>query len=243
MFRKDPTECVKKAVYVREKQKKYRKKPPEGPAPQSGPKRNEQQRERDIATAGQLFCKGWSYQAIADHINERNAANGDNYTLTRMTIYKDIKGLLDEWRRDNADTAQTYIYIELQKLDIMERETWKAWEASKTGQSKEKIKRGDNNFKETTKETTAGDPRFLEIMLKIQQRRAKLLGYDAPDRLEVSQIATGKAVEADYTTAIPADILTQLADQIQDAQRAVIPAVTEVQQEPQELQELQELQE
>nr|DAG93024.1 MAG TPA: hypothetical protein [Herelleviridae sp.] len=70
----------------------------------------------------------------------------------------------------------------------MEQQAWEAWEVSKTGKqrTKEKTNRGrpiktdatDGDpeyygYDETTVETSAGNPRFLDLLLNIQQRRAK----------------------------------------------------------------------
>ncbi len=35
-------------------------------------------------------------------------------------------------------------------------------------------------YNETATETSAGNPGFLDLLLNIQQRRAKMLGFDAP---------------------------------------------------------------
>lgn len=51
---------------------------------------------------------------------------------------------------------------------------------------------GDNpeyyGYEETTTETSAGNPRFLDLLLNVQQRRAKMLGFDAPIKVEIPGI-------------------------------------------------------
>ncbi|MFR8207446.1 MAG: hypothetical protein ACLU99_14930 [Alphaproteobacteria bacterium] len=92
-----------------------------------------------------------------------------------------------------------------QVLDKMEQQAWEAWEASKTGKmrTKEKTNRGrpiktdatDGDpeyygYDETTVETSAGNPRFLDLLLNIQQRRAKMLRFDAPVKIGDTRIQT-----------------------------------------------------
>ena len=40
------------------------------------------------------------------------------------------------------------------------------------------------NVEEAT-ETTPGNPKFLDLLLNVQQRRAKMLGLDAPIKIDI----------------------------------------------------------
>ena len=105
---------------------------------------------------------------------------------------------------------------------------------SKTGKLREKnrqnakprkvLEDGDNpeyyGYEETTTETSAGNPRFLDLLLNVQQRRAKMLGFDAPIKVEIPGIEksiNGDAPQYDVS-AIPEDLLFAVADKLQTAQ-------------------------
>jgi len=80
----------------------------------------------------------------------------------------------------------------LATLDEMEREAWEAWERSKKSKIKKKAqtrttaagadgKAGPSSqAAERWEEDQNGDPRWMDILLKIVDRRCKILGIDAP---------------------------------------------------------------
>ena len=75
-------------------------------------------------------------------------------------------------------------------------------------------------YNETATETSAGNPRFLDLLLYIQQRRAKMLGFDAPVKIEIPGYnATTDDDKPKYDVkAIPDDLLFALADKLQSAE-------------------------
>lgn len=48
-----------------------------------------------------------------------------------MRVYKDLKQLLINWKREHEENIDLYITKELSKLDKIEAELWDAWERSK----------------------------------------------------------------------------------------------------------------
>ena len=150
-------------------------------------------------------------------------------------VYYDLQQTLIEWKRERLDNIDDYVTQELRKLDKMEVQAWEAWEASKTGKmrTKEKTNKGrpiktdaeDGDpeyygYNETATETSAGNPRFLDLLLNIQQRRAKMLGFDAPVKIEIPGYnATTDDDKPKYDVkAIPDDLLFALADKLQSAE-------------------------
>lgn len=197
-------------------------------------KRSEEQRIYDIRFCADLFLRGYSYREIADALNRDLSARGMGYTITFQMVYYDLQQCLIEWKRERLDTIDEYVTQELRKLDKMEVELWEAWERSKTGKTREKnrqnakprkvLEDGDNpeyyGYEETTTETSAGDPRFLDLLLNVQQRRAKMLGFDAPIKIEIPGIKesiNGDAPKYDVS-AIPDDLLFAVADKLQTAE-------------------------
>ena len=74
--------------------------------------------------------------------------------------------------------------IELDRIDVVERNAWEGWENSK----RDTVKTGPGKYSETEVTTTSnsGNPRFLEIVIKCIERRCRLLGIDAPIQAEIS---------------------------------------------------------
>ena len=197
-------------------------------------KRTKDQRESDLAFCSNLFLRGYTYREISERLNEGNARRGVGYTITKQMVYWDMQQLLIEWKRERMENIDDYVTQELRKLDKMEVELWEAWERSKTGKLREKnrqnakprkvLEDGDNpeyyGYEETTTETSAGNPRFLDLLLNVQQRRAKMLGFDAPIKVEIPGIEksiNGDAPQYDVS-AIPEDLLFAVADKLQTAE-------------------------
>lgn len=197
-------------------------------------KRTKDQRECDLAFCSNLFLRGYTYREISERLNEENARRGLAYTITKQMVYWDMQQLLIEWKRERMENIDDYVTQELRKLDKMEVELWEAWERSKTGKLREKSRRnakprkvledGDNpeyyGYKEATTETSAGNPRFLDLLLNVQQRRAKMLGFDAPIKVDIPGLSENINSDAPKydVAAIPEDLLFAVADKLQSAE-------------------------
>ena len=197
-------------------------------------KRSEEQRIYDVRFCADLFLRGYSYREIADALNRDLSARGVGYTISFQMVYYDLQQCLIEWKRERLETIDEYVTQELRKLDKMEVELWEAWERSKTGKLREKnrqnakprkvLEDGDNpeyyGYEETTTETSAGNPRFLDLLLNVQQRRAKMLGFDAPVKIEIPGYNAGTDDDKPKydVSAIPDDLLFAVADKLQTAE-------------------------
>lgn len=204
-------------------------------------KRTEEQRAYDIAFCSNLFLRGYTYREIVAALNADLAKRNTGYTISLAMVYYDLQQCLIEWKRERLDNIDKYVTQELRKLDAMEVQAWEAWEASKTGKqrTKEKTNRGrpiktdatDTDpeyygYDETTVETSAGNPRFLDLLLNIQQRRAKMLGFDAPVKIEIPGYNAGTEDDKPKydATVIPKDLLFAVADKLQSAEYAKVMA-------------------
>lgn len=183
-----------------------------------GYRRTPEQRENDLVFCTDLFLRGYSYRQIADLLNQRNAKMGLDYAIIPpMRVYKDLKQLLINWKREHEENIDLYITKELSKLDKIEAELWDAWERSKK-RIVSKIRQ--SGLKTERSETFAGNPRYLDLVLSVQQRRAKLLGLDAPVKVDMPNVnvsVDSNAPKYDISV-IPNDMLFVIADKLQNAE-------------------------
>lgn len=183
-----------------------------------GYRRTPEQRENDLVFCTDLFLKGYSYRQISDLLNKRNAKMGLDYAIVPpMRVYKDLKQLLINWKREHEENIDLYITKELSKLDKIEAELWDAWERSKK-RIVSKIRH--SGLKTERSETFAGNPRYLDLVLSVQQRRAKLLGLDAPVKVDLPNVnvSVDSSSPKYDISVIPNDILFVIADKLQNAE-------------------------
>lgn len=183
-----------------------------------GYRRTPEQRENDLVFCTDLFLKGYSYRQISDLLNKRNAKMGLDYAIVPpMRVYKDLKRLLINWKREHEENIDLYITKELSKLDKIEAELWDAWERSKK-RIVSKIRQ--SGLKTERSETFAGNPRYLDLVLSVQQRRAKLLGLDAPVKVDLPNVnvSVDSSSPKYDISVIPNDMLFVIADKLQNAE-------------------------
>lgn len=187
-------------------------------------KRTSAQLAVDRLFIADLYTKGYTFREISYKLNDNLRSREMGYTVTFQQVWNDIKHLLNEWEKDNRETINQHVQKELKKLDRMEVELWEQWEQSKSGKRKTKIKGGTvvngnvsgGTLDTRTTESTLGNPKFLELLLVLHDRRAKLLGYDAPIR--INNIPTEEQRNKYSVEDVPEDVLLKLADAIQNNQ-------------------------
>lgn len=138
----------------------------------TGVTRKAKAREHDRAELARLYCDGWTLRELAA-----------NFGVSVQTICHDMNVLRARWLEEGKANYSEWINRELITLDKIEVEAWEAWEESKKPQLKT-IKSDLNNSKSAT--TQSGNPKFLEIITNNLARRAKLLGYDAPEKRDIT---------------------------------------------------------
>nr|UWI01400.1 MAG: hypothetical protein [Bacteriophage sp.] len=183
-----------------------------------GYRRTPEQRENDLVFCTDLFLRGYSYRQISDLLNKRNAKMGLDYAIVPpMRVYKDLKQLLINWKREHEENIDLYITKELSKLDKIEAELWDAWERSKK-RIVSKIRQ--SGLKTERSETFAGNPRYLDLVLSVQQRRAKLLGLDSPVKVDLPNVnvSVDSSSPKYDISVIPNDMLFVIADKLQNAE-------------------------
>jgi len=128
------------------------------------------------AQVSDLSLKGYSQTAIAKQLG-----------VTQATVSNDLKALREVWRASKIRDFDLDVSIELERLNLIEREMWEAWERSKKpSQSAVLIGEGVTQPARKTLKNQNGDPRYMMVVLHCHQSRRELLALDPPKRDEPS---------------------------------------------------------
>lgn len=119
--------------------------------------------------------------------------------VSEALIWDDLKQSREFWA-ERVRSLEDQRVEEVARLDQLEREYWEAWEKSGLEKEVETVEEvpmqggiGGSGSLSVSKVTTqktgqVGDPRFLEGVLRVIDRRARLLGLDAPTKVISLQV-------------------------------------------------------
>lgn len=127
--------------------------------------------QRD-ADAARFRAEGWTYQRIANELGFANASGA------RKSVQRALRASV----RDANDTA---VHLELNSLDEMAREAWGVLQRTHVVVSQGRVVELDG----TPLPDDAPVLAAIDRLLKIQERRSKLLGLDVPTKARVEVIA------------------------------------------------------
>lgn len=85
-------------------------------------KRTRFEREADKAIVARMYIQGKTQVEIAQALAEERG-----YTLTQQMISKDLKDILDDWRRERFDDIDNMKGEEIARINRVEAEAWSAW--------------------------------------------------------------------------------------------------------------------
>jgi len=160
-------------------------------------KRSNFQVKQDRVKIAEQYLRGHSQSEIADKLG-----------LTQQQISYDLQAIQAEWLKNTTMALDEYKARELAKIDHAERCYWEAWERSieefrsrtikaKGIKADQKIQAKPEQAEQTIyTENRCGDPRFLDGVLKCIERRCKLLGLDAPAKVETEGVIIIDSVPA-----------------------------------------------
>jgi hypothetical protein len=130
----------------------------------------------------------------------------DQLGISVSTVRKDMRAIREQWREDRLRDWNERVEEELAKLDLAEQEAWRAVAVAQRPKTvirrvqrpiEERDSEGNAVLRmrmvEEVEQTTPGgaDLNALNTLLKIMERRARLLGLDQPERLALE----GEAVK------------------------------------------------
>ncbi len=181
---------------------------------QTGPKRTHFQIENDRQFISDLYLQGLTQAVIAARIN---ADPEREYTLSQQTISNDIRRIQELWLKSSLRDFNEMKAQELAKVDRLEREYWRGWERScedaETTRQEGKLKDGQKGVPPVDKivktaKGQAGDPRFLAGVQWCIDKRCKILGIDAPTKVDIK--SGGETIKTN--TIIVREIITDDSD-------------------------------
>lgn len=142
----------------------------------SAPKRTEFEREAQLAEIKDCYLRGETQMSIAA-----------KFGLSQSQISRDLSTIQRRWRESSIVDINEAKQRELERIDVLEREYWQAWEASRgEHQRSTATKTADTARAQITKFDSPGDPRFLAGVQWCIDQRCKILGVFAPLKQEIA---------------------------------------------------------
>ena len=155
-------------------------------------------KEARLQIVAECYSKGLSYSAIRIEVMSRLQLE----TYSKATVMHDVETLLAQWRAERLPDTEAGVDLFLERNRQHYKEVREEWEKSREDRSKTDTKRKgvpvgfnagsheddpDKDPGRKMKTILKGDPRYMELMIKLEDQRAKVLGIYAP----VKQILTG----------------------------------------------------
>jgi predicted transcriptional regulator len=137
-------------------------------------------RERRKAAA-EMYMRGLTQQEIA-------LALGCDKSL----VCRDLQEVRRQWRESAMRDWDEAVGQQLEELERLREQYWEAWERSKQDRTRRRRrKRKAGESKDSVREVSTyveqrdGNPKFLAGVMQCIERRCKLLGLDAPTRVDL----------------------------------------------------------
>lgn len=112
------------------------------------------------------------------------------FEVDQKTVSNDLKAIRAEWLASAVQDMDAIKARELARVDECEAQAWKAW--TKSQENAEVLRarmRGQQSETEKVSKGQAGDPRFLDVVLKCVEKRCLILGvYDVAFLREVNDL-------------------------------------------------------
>jgi predicted transcriptional regulator len=107
--------------------------------------------------------------------------------ISQATVSRDLQAVQKSWREASLMNLNEAKQRELERIDVLEREYWAAWEESKKPKERTKSEREDGDATkvkaEMQRDTQTGNPSYLEGVRWCINKRCEILGLDAPRKL------------------------------------------------------------
>ena len=181
--------------------------------------RTQRQFEYDKMIELRRYLQGWTYGEIAEEVNVEAEKNGLEYRVSADRVKQDVTGVLEKRARllRSEGGIENMVAKEAAKLDLLEKEAW--WDYMESRKKKVTVRNSDGVVTETVRDSV-GNPKFLDVLLRISERRGKLLGVDSPLQVDIRARQGGDSRGYDFT-GIPEEELRAMAETMMNARREI----------------------
>jgi len=141
-------------------------------------RRSSADRAMQTFDAVQLYLRGVPLEHIAAYHN-----------VSPQTVASDIRLAKETWKEQAFMNFDERLSEEIAKISEVEVTAWLAWEESRydkvtvTTETMRGTEDGERTKRVEKREGQSGNPVFLQLVMHAQERRAKLLGLDAPIKI------------------------------------------------------------
>lgn len=144
------------------------------PANRRGRRRRFAMNDRQVKVS-RLYLKGWPQRRIAEELG-----------TSQTSVSHDLREIEAIWRMESVRHLNKRKSEELARLDHIEQTAWEQYDRSlRDAVTTQEKATDDGNETTVTRKGQAGDINCLRLILSCHERRCKLLGLDAPDKLQV----------------------------------------------------------
>lgn len=130
--------------------------------------------DRRRAVVSDLYCAGKTMKEIAKEIGDVGVT----------TIWRDLAAIKKQWVESSLRDFDSRRMAELGKLDAIEEQAIAGWERSQRSEKTVTVKNNADGTEHTTKVVgQAGDSAFLGRVIDCIDKRCKILGLNAPEKV------------------------------------------------------------
>jgi len=163
----------------------------------TGKHRSPSELARDRKRIAELYLQGKYQHEIAEELK-----------MSQATVSSDLRKMQAEWLQSALVNIDEVKAKELAKIDQLERTYWEAWQKScEDAETTTATMQGDKTSSQLRKEKSMGDPRFLAGVERCIEKRCRIMGIDAPIKVD----ATTKGESLNPEIMRPSDIAKQVA--------------------------------
>lgn len=141
-------------------------------------------RQEEVAS---LYLRQMSQQEIAEALG-----------VSQQTISNDLAAIKRRWQQQATIKIESAKAAEIARINLMESQYWKAWDASRGNKETTKSKRTDATETkaevQVERESQTGDPRYLEGVRWCIEKRIAIFGLNMPIKAALTD-PDGKALK------------------------------------------------
>lgn len=167
----------------------------------------ERKRTNDQILADRKRIAELKLQRYTDKEIAKKLKKETGLALSRRQINYDLGIIRKNWMNGSRQTYDTYVTIELARLDALENSIWDAMRGSATGKKKTVIEKTMEELNSAmsdeereaiiskvieTTETVAINPAYFAQIQEAQKERRRLLGLYAPQQLNINKTVVTK---------------------------------------------------